>query len=672
MTFNIVNLKQGSPEWKAYRAQHFNASDAPAMMACTPNKSRGELVKELASGIEREFSDFVQERILDKGHEFEALCRPLAEQEMGETLYPVVGNNGLYSASFDGLDLMESQAWEHKRLNAALREAMYEGSTGADLPLMYQVQMEHQAMACPTVERVLFSASDWDRHGNLIEIRHCWYTPNPELRAQIVAGWDLIEKDVAAYDPNAEAAPEVVGQAPDQLPALRIDVQGMVTASNLDGFKAVALRTIGGIKTKLVTDQDFADADKTVKWCGNVESSLAAAKKHALSQTESIAHLFQTIDEISEQTRTVRLKLEKLVESEKKARKEQIVVNAQRSLDEHIASLNTDLGARYLASPGAVFAPVVKGLKSLDSMTDKVQAELGSQQAFANAAAARYKANREHLKQADGDWINLFPDFAVAGNKAAEDFQALAALRIGNSRQAEAARQEQQRAKIRAEEAAKLAEQQAEETKMRLSQIEGIRQQVFIASIGRPGVRKGGTIECIRDTLAETEKWPIEQVEFGAMIEMAQAAKDDALAQIRALLQTAEAAALREQLIEAEKDAQAGIAEARETESLPAPLLDALSDAAEFVRNEAVATIDANQVINAAKSGAAPVDAGETMTLGQINTLIAPIKVDAAGLAELGFTPSATVKAAKHFRASDVPRILAAMVRHLQSIVVTA
>lgn len=594
MNFNIVNLKQGSPEWKAYRAQHFNASDAPAMMACTPNKSRGELVKELASGIEREFSDFVQERILDKGHEFEALCRPLAEQEMGETLYPVVGNNGLYSASYDGLDLMEAQAWEHKRLNAALREAMFPGSTGVDLPLMYQVQMEHQCMACPSIERILFSASDWDRHGNLIEIRHCWYTPNPQLRAQIVAGWDLIEKDVAAYDPNAEAAPEVVGQAPDQLPALRIDVQGMVTASNLDGFKAVALRTIGGIKTKLVTDQDFADADKTVKWCGNVESSLAAAKKHALSQTESIAHLFQTIDEISEQTRTVRLKLEKLVESEKKARKEQIVVTAQRSLDEHIAELNRSLGAGYLASPGAVFAPVVKGLKSLDSMTDKVQAELGNQQANANAAAARYKANREHLKQADGDWINLFPDFAAAGNKAAEDFQALAALRIGNQKQADAQRMEVEREKIRAQEQAK------------------------------------------------------------------------AEATVRAEQETK-----RQELIEAEKAAQAGIAEARAAESLPTPLLDELSKVAEYVRSEGVAAIDAGQVISAAKASAAPIAAGETMTLGQINALIAPIKVDAAGLNELGFTAT-TIKAAKHYPASAMPRILAAMVEHLQGVMATA
>jgi hypothetical protein len=38
----IHNLIQGSPQWLAYRAQHFNASDAPAMMGVSPYKSRAE------------------------------------------------------------------------------------------------------------------------------------------------------------------------------------------------------------------------------------------------------------------------------------------------------------------------------------------------------------------------------------------------------------------------------------------------------------------------------------------------------------------------------------------------------------------------------------------------------------------------------------------------------
>lgn len=456
MTFEVVNLIQGSPEWKAHRAAHFNASDAPAMMGCSRNTGRGELVKQLASGIERDFSDYVQERVLDKGHTFEAYARPLAEGIIGEDLYPIVGKNGRNGASYDGLTMMEDIGFEHKSLNAVLREAMHDGCTGESLPLDYQVQMEHQCMVCPTIEKVLFMASEWDRHGNLIEERHCWYYPNPKLRAEIVTGWELIEKDVAAYDPSAEAAPEVVGQAPDQLPALRIDVTGMVTASNLEGFKAVALRTIGAIKTTLVTDQDFADAEKTVKWCEQVESSLDAAKQHALGQTESIDRLFRTIDEISEQARAVRLKLQKLVESEKKSRKEQIVMQAQASLDEHIAGLNRELGAMYLPRVAGVLAPVIKGLKSLDSMQEKVQGELARQITSANTLRDCLKANRDHLEHEDGSWMSLFPDFATVGTKAAEDFQALAALRIERHKAAEAARLDAERNRIRAEEAEKL------------------------------------------------------------------------------------------------------------------------------------------------------------------------------------------------------------------------
>ena len=565
MNFEVLNLTQGTTEWKAHRASHFNASDAPAMMGSSPNKGRHELVKELASGIERDFSSYVQERVLDKGHTFEAYARPLAECIIGEDLFPVVGKNGIYSASYDGLTMMEDIGFEHKTLNAALREAMHEGCTGESLPMAYQVQMEHQCMVCPSIEKVLFMASEWDRHGNLIEERHCWYYPNLQLRAQIVTGWGLLEKEVAAYDPSAEAAPEVVGQAPDQLPALRIDVTGMVTASNLEGFKAVALRTIGAIKTTLVTDQDFADAEKTVKWCEQVESNLDAAKQHALSQTESIDRLFRTIDEISEQARTVRLKLSKLVKSEKEARKEQIVLQAQRSLDEHINELNHELGATYLQRVAGVFAPVIKGLKSLDSMHEKVQAELARQITEANAKRDSLKSNRQHLQREDGDWITLFPDFAAVGTKAAEDFHALTALRISQHKQAEAARLEAERERIRAEEAAKLQAQAA--------------------------------------------------IEAAAKTEAPRASPET-------------------------------VAEAKAPETV----------------------IQQAQVAHVNESS----HDGDTLTLGQINALIAPLKVDAAGLEQLGFMPSKTVKAAKHYAAHKLPAMVQAMVTHLQGVLATA
>jgi len=606
MTMQIVSLVQGSPEWHAHRAQHFNASDAPAMMACSPYMTRAELIKKLATGITAEVGATTQ-RIFDAGHQFEALARPLAEAIAEDDFSPCVGTSGKYSASFDGLTFMADTGFEHKSLNAALREAMIEGCTGADLPLVYQVQMEQQAMVSGC-GRVLFMASKWKAAPEtgemvLVEERHCWYTPNLELRARIVAGWELLEKDVAAYEPPK--AEPVAAKLQQALPALRIEASGTVTASNLDEFQAVVLDRINAVNMELVTDQDFADGDADGKWLRDVSAKMKEAVQRVRGGMESVDEVLRVLEQLDDIATKKAIAIEKKVKTEKDVRKEQIVLSAQRSLDEHISELNRTLGARYLASPGPVFAPVVKGLKSLDSMSDKVQAELGNQQANANAAAARYKANRAHLVQADGDWINLFPDFSVSGNKVAEDFQALAALRIGNQKQADARRMEAEREKIRAQEQAK----------------------------AEAAVR------------AEQEQ--------------------------KRLAEEAEAAAAREKALRAEREAQAAIADAHKAEALPAPLLSDLSSVATHVRDQALAGIDAGLVISAAKDGPAPVDTDETMTLGQINTLIAPIKIDAAGMAELGFTAT-TIKAAKHYPASAMPCILATMVKHLQGVMTTA
>ena len=482
MTMQLVNLVQGSADWHAHRRNHFNASDAPAMMGCSPYKKRSELVKELTTGIVPEVDAATQRRFND-GHQFEALARPLAEQIIGEDLSPCVGTRGKYSASFDGLTFMNDVGFEHKTLNSDLRELLARGCDGADLPLQYQVQMEQQAMVSGA-ERILFMASKWTVEGLPVEALHCWYEPNAELRAQIIAGWEQLEKDVAAYVPE-EAAPEVVGQSPETLPALRIEVQGAVTASNLDAFKVTALSAIRSVNTELKTDQDFADADKAVKWCEEVESRLDAAKQHALAQTESIDLLFRTIDEISEEARQVRLKLSKLVKSEKEKRKEQIVLDGKKDLDCHIGELEKRLEAIdgrpcRLPQVAADFAGAIKGLKSLDSMRDKVAVALTNAKHEANQLADRLEANRKHLMQEDSDWISLFADFATVGTKAAEDFQALAALRIGQYKQAEAARLEKERESIRSEEQAKaqadlaqqreLIQQQAQQEKAAIAQ----------------------------------------------------------------------------------------------------------------------------------------------------------------------------------------------------------
>lgn len=75
-----------------------------------------------------------------------------------------------------------------------------------------------------------------------------------------------------------------------------------------------------------------------------------------------------------------------------------------------------------------------------------------------------------------------------------------------------------------------------------LEEINGIRQQVIIAQIGRAGVRVGGTIECILETLAELENWPVSG-RFTPMLEVAAArARDESITAVRQLLADALAA----------------------------------------------------------------------------------------------------------------------------------
>ncbi len=465
----IANLIQGTPEWHAHRAQHFNASDAPAMLNLSPYKSRAQLIREVATGVVADV-DAATQRRFDDGHRCEALARPLAEKIIGEDLFPCTGTKGRYSASFDGLTLLEETAWEHKRLNDRLRAAMFEGCTGADLPEDYQVQMEQQTMVSGA-ERVLFMASNWDADGNLVEERHCWYTPDPELRADIVAGWEQFEADVAAYVPEASTAPAPTGRAPDQLPALRVEVTGMVTASNLADFKAGALAVLGSINRDLQTDEDFANAEETVKWCKGVEDRLAATKDAVLAQTADIEAVFRTMDEVSAETRRVRLDLDKLVKAEKENRKAELVIAGWEAVRTHVDAINATLGEHALPIPStakAELAAAIKGKKSLSSMRDAIDATVASAKIAASQTADRVRANMAVLADHEEHASLLADRVQLCATKAPEDLRNLVAARIAEHQQREADRLERERERIRQEEAARIErEQRAEADRQR-------------------------------------------------------------------------------------------------------------------------------------------------------------------------------------------------------------
>lgn len=459
-----VNLIQGTPEWHAHRASHFNASDAPAMMGCSPYKTRSQLLREFATGATIEHDAATLQRFAD-GHRFEDLARPLAERIIGEELYPCVGVNGKFSASFDGLTLLEDKAFEHKSLNDDLRLAMPVDGGDACLPLHYQVQMEHQAMVSGA-ERVLFMASKWNGD-ELVEERHCWYTPNPELRAKIVAGWAQFDADVMAYDPTPAAEPLAAGRAPDQMPALRIEVTGMVTASNLAEWKEQAIAVFQGISTELVSDQDFADAEKTVKWCGDIEDQLKAAKQHALSQTQSIDLLFKTIDAIAEEARSKRLALEKRVKTRKDERRTEIGNAARRAVQQHVLAINETLGEHAIPMPATLIADIsdaMKGKRAFASMQEAVDTVAANAKVDASQSAERIRANIRVMEMEVGTHAALFPDrVQLCSTKSAEDLRNLMAARISQHQRAEQERLDAERERIRKEEEARAQKKAADD-----------------------------------------------------------------------------------------------------------------------------------------------------------------------------------------------------------------
>ena len=484
----IHNLIQGSAAWHQHRATARNASDASAMMACSPYKSRTALLKERATGITPEVDAATQARF-DRGHAIEEAARPLAEAFIGDDLSPVIGttDDGYLSASFDGLTFCGTIAWECKSWNESKAQVVRDGQ----IPQADYWQCVQQ-LAVSNAQKLIYTVTDGTPertvHATLLQ------SDIVHDRTALLAGWEQFDKDLAAFDPRAERPAAVVAEPVESLPAVAVQLQGsLAVVSNLDKFGDSLRSFIARMVPKPATDQEFADAEAECKALKKAEEMLEAAESGALAQISDVEQLRRTVADLRNLARTTRLAREKLVAAEKENRRTALVTGAQQDLDAHVAAWNQRLGANWLPRVAGGFAETIKGLKSLDSMRDKVAVALTNAKHDANQLAARLEANRKHLVQEDGDWIALFADFSTVGAKAEEDFQALASLRIGNHKQAEAARLEAQREKIRAEEAARLereavakAQQDAEQERLRIQQ-QAQREQAEIAKAQQAG-----------------------------------------------------------------------------------------------------------------------------------------------------------------------------------------
>lgn len=433
----LHSLQQGSQEWLAHRANYWNASDAPAAMGVSPYKKRSELLHEKATGIAPEVDGYTQS-LFDDGHRFEALARPLAEKIIGAELYPASVSRGKLAASLDGLTMAEDIQWEHKSLNDEIRSA----TCAAELPVYYRVQMEHQHEVSGA-EKTLFQATRWDSDGNLLEEVHFWYESDPQLRQQVIGAWIQFEKDLAEYVP-----PDVVetpkAEAIMALPALAVQIRGEVITSNLPAFRSAAETFIANIKTDLKTDEDFVQADATVKFCKEAEDSLEVAKNSAIAQTASIDELMRTVDHIRDRLRMKRLALNTLVESRKKQIKEAAIAERRQKYADHVADLNKELGEVSIHVQAPDFVGAIKNLRTIASLRNSLDTALANGKIAADAAAKDLRAKLDWYKPHATEYGFLFRDLQTIIQKPVDDFQLVVTTRIDEHKRAEAAKETEQ------------------------------------------------------------------------------------------------------------------------------------------------------------------------------------------------------------------------------------
>lgn len=488
----IHNVRQGTPEWRALRAGRLTASQAPAMMGASAHMSRNELLRIHATGCTDDvLSPYVRDKIASQGNAAEAVALPNAEAELGMDLYPVTVTREVCGlpllASVDGASICMTQLWENKLRNASLAGQIERG----DLEPHYYWQLEHQLLTTGA-DSVLFTAApDCGDIGARMT-----YTSDPERRELLIRGWKQFAQDAADYTPPAPVA-AVAGTAPDRLPVLHVELSGMVTASNLDEFRTHALAVISDINTDLVTDQDFADAEETVKFCSAAEKQLAEVKGRALAQTESIDRLFRTVDELSASLRDKRLELNRLVTSRKRAIRDEIAATANAAIADYRAGIESRISPARLPTIPHDVAGAMKGKRTVATLQGAADDEVARYKIAASAAADNISASLAIIQ--DAEHPQLFADIATLALQPADQVRDVVAARIANHQADEVLRVQAERERIRQEELQRIRDEEAAAERQKVA--EGHLAHIKGASI-KDGSIEPATREPSRPTLA--------------------------------------------------------------------------------------------------------------------------------------------------------------------------
>lgn len=456
-----LQLVQGTPEWIAARARYRTASEASVMMGCSKKATRGELVRMKATGTEQEFSRWVEEVLFARGHEIEALARPIAERIIGEDLYPATATDdkGYLLASFDGITMLEDVVWECKQWNESKATEVRAGV----VPEEDRWQVVQQ-LTVSGASSCLYMVTDGTEERTVCTVA----TLQDGEAAALIAGWRQFDADVASYT-HVEVAPAPEAAPVAALPAIRYQLNGLALTSNLKEFRAAAEQLVEQSKQALETDQDFADAEKRVKAFKEAEERIGLVSEQVIGEIRDVDQFCRELGGIGELIRQARLNSEKQVDARKKAIRAEVKQAAERALSKHIGDLERALEAEggYPVSLRAIvdradFAGAIKNKRTITSLRDSVDQVVANAKIDAAALAERIRANFVTLRDLGGGYPFLFADGSQLVMKDPADLAELIKARVANHEAAEAARLDAQREQIRQEEQQRIARENTE------------------------------------------------------------------------------------------------------------------------------------------------------------------------------------------------------------------
>jgi putative phage-type endonuclease len=141
----IIEQKQNSKSWRAWRDTGIGASDAPIIMEESPYGTAFQLWAQKCGLMERPEPNVYTLKAMERGHKLEPEARALYEQQVGAKFSPICIEHDEYPylrASLDGYNSDLQYGIEIK----AASKADHAGACNSKVPAKYRAQIQMQML----------------------------------------------------------------------------------------------------------------------------------------------------------------------------------------------------------------------------------------------------------------------------------------------------------------------------------------------------------------------------------------------------------------------------------------------------------------------------------------------------------------------------------------------